>query len=169
MADFDPVSYIMGAKAGSGGGGGGGSSTLSGLTDVDISNPTDGQTLVYNATTEKWENGAGGGASAYFVDCVYNEDSQTQDATITSSKTAAEIQAAVESGALVYIRYTVPAGAASPAVNNVYLLNAMVYAANQGVTRARFSFDAMDLSGTPTLWVSGFTFLTDSPVFTNSR
>lgn len=37
--------------------GGGGSSTLSGLTDVDISNPTDGQTLVYNASAGKWENG----------------------------------------------------------------------------------------------------------------
>lgn len=58
MADFDPVSYMMGQKAG---GGGGGSTTLSGLTDVDISNPTDGQTLVYNATSGKWENGAGGG------------------------------------------------------------------------------------------------------------
>lgn len=44
--------------------GGGGSSTLSGLTDVDISNPADGQTLVYNATSGKWENGAGGGAGA---------------------------------------------------------------------------------------------------------
>lgn len=38
-----------------------GSSTLSGLTDVDISTPTNGQTLVYNATSGKWENGAGGG------------------------------------------------------------------------------------------------------------
>lgn len=44
-----------------GGGGGGGSSTLSGLTDVDISNPSDGQTLVYNASAGKWENGSGGG------------------------------------------------------------------------------------------------------------
>lgn len=55
MADFDPVSYMMGQKAA--GGGGGGSSTLSGLTDVDISNPADGQTLVYNQTSGKWENG----------------------------------------------------------------------------------------------------------------
>lgn len=46
--------------------GGGGSSTLSGLTDVNISNPTDGQTLVYNATTGKWENGAGGGGDDIF-------------------------------------------------------------------------------------------------------
>lgn len=63
--------------------GGGGSSTLSGLTDVDISNPTDGQTLVYNATSGKWENGAGGGGdmfvtlgtiSAATVPMSYNED-----------------------------------------------------------------------------------------------
>lgn len=39
----------------------GGSSTLSGLTDVDISNPTDGQTLVYDAASSKWVNGSGGG------------------------------------------------------------------------------------------------------------
>lgn len=50
-----------------GGGGGGGSSTLSGLTDVDISNPSDGQTLVYNATSGKWENGAGGGGGTLVV------------------------------------------------------------------------------------------------------
>ena len=42
----------------------GDSSTLSGLTDVDITNPTDGQTLVYNATSGKWENGAGGGGGS---------------------------------------------------------------------------------------------------------
>lgn len=36
--------------------GGGGSSTLVGLTDVDISSPTNGQVLKYNSTTQKWEN-----------------------------------------------------------------------------------------------------------------
>ena len=41
--------------------GGGGSSTLSGLTDVDLTNPTDGQTLVYDASSSKWVNGSGGG------------------------------------------------------------------------------------------------------------
>ena len=75
MADFDPVSYMMGQKAGPGGGGG--SSTLSGLTDVDISNPTDGQTLVYNATSGKWENGAGGGG-VYLLD-TSNLDTITID------------------------------------------------------------------------------------------
>lgn len=34
-----------------------GGGSLATLTDVDISDPTDGQTLVYNATSGKWENG----------------------------------------------------------------------------------------------------------------
>ena len=63
MADFDPVSYIMGQKAS----GGGGSSTLSGLTDVDISNPANGQTLVYDAASQKWENGSGLSGSGVMV------------------------------------------------------------------------------------------------------
>lgn len=36
-------------------GGGGGSSTLAGLTDVNIPNPVDGDLLKYNASTSKWE------------------------------------------------------------------------------------------------------------------
>ena len=36
-------------------GGSGGSSTLAGLTDTDVTGVTDGQTLVWNATTSKWE------------------------------------------------------------------------------------------------------------------
>lgn len=46
-------------------GGGGGSSTLAGLTDVDIDDQTlaDGQILAFNGTSEKWENGAGGGGT----------------------------------------------------------------------------------------------------------
>lgn len=36
--------------------GGGGSSSLSGLTDTTISNPADGQFLVYDGTSSKWVN-----------------------------------------------------------------------------------------------------------------
>lgn len=47
------------------GGGGGGSSTLAGLNDVQLTSPTDGQVLKYNATLSKWvnanESGGGGG------------------------------------------------------------------------------------------------------------
>lgn len=39
------------------GGGGGGAVTLAGLTDVDLSNPTNGQVLMYDANTQKWVNG----------------------------------------------------------------------------------------------------------------
>lgn len=74
---FDTVSYMMGQKAA----GGGGSSTLSGLTDVDISNPTNGQTLVYNATSGKWENGAGGGGGSGGGVLVVNEVDGSLDKT----------------------------------------------------------------------------------------
>jgi hypothetical protein len=59
-----------------GGGGGGGSSTLAGLTDVDISNPSDGQTLVYDAASEKWVNGSGGGLLT-----VHRDANETLDKT----------------------------------------------------------------------------------------
>lgn len=42
------------------GGGGSGSSTLSGLTDVAIVSPVDGQVLTYSAGTGKWVNSTGG-------------------------------------------------------------------------------------------------------------
>lgn len=71
--------------SGGGSGGGGGSSTLSGLTDVDISNPTNGQTLVYNATSGKWENGAsgggggGGGSTTKSLETIDDTKTATQD------------------------------------------------------------------------------------------
>lgn len=37
--------------------------SLVGLTDTDINNPTNGQTLIYNSTSQKWENNDGGSAS----------------------------------------------------------------------------------------------------------
>lgn len=45
--------------------GGSGSSTFAGLSDVDIDDTTlaNGQVPVWNSTTEKWENGAGGGGT----------------------------------------------------------------------------------------------------------
>ena len=39
-----------------GSGGSGGASALSQLSDVQLSSPTNGQALVYNATSGKWEN-----------------------------------------------------------------------------------------------------------------
>ena len=61
------------------GGGGGGSSTLDGLNDVDIDNTTlaDGQALVYNGTSEKWENGQGGGGTGGHTIIDENGNSMT--------------------------------------------------------------------------------------------
>ena len=80
-------------------GGGGGSTTLSGLTDVDISNPTDGQTLVYNATTGKWENGAGGGANLVMPN-INITMTAAETGTATCDMTRAAIVAAIENGAI---------------------------------------------------------------------
>lgn len=39
--------------------------SLVGLNDVDITSPTDGQVLLYNATSQKWENGNASGGGSY--------------------------------------------------------------------------------------------------------
>ena len=49
--------YLSALGQNSGGGGGGGSTTLADLLDVALSNPSNGQVLMYNATTQKWYNG----------------------------------------------------------------------------------------------------------------
>lgn len=69
-ADPNKVYYI---KDAGGGGGGGGASALADLTDVDIdSSLADGDVLVYNATSGKWENGEGGGSgSSYKKDTLF--------------------------------------------------------------------------------------------------
>lgn len=52
-------------------GGGGGSSTLTSLTDVNVTTPTNGQALVYDTASSKWINGTvsgGGGGSLTITD-----------------------------------------------------------------------------------------------------
>lgn len=62
MFGFWTEQYLS-ALGNGGGGGTGGSTALSDLVDVALSNPTNGQALVYNATTGKWTNQTiGGGA-----------------------------------------------------------------------------------------------------------
>lgn len=89
---FDKKANQWTEKAAGGGGGGGGSTTLAGLTDVDISNPSNGQTLVYNSTSGKWENGDGGGGSQLLVNFVYDELSDSYP----GDKTAGEVLASCQ-------------------------------------------------------------------------
>ena len=49
-----------------------GADDLNDLTDVDITTPTDGQVLKYNSTSQKWENGTGGGGSGNVDDVKVN-------------------------------------------------------------------------------------------------
>lgn len=90
----DNIARGMAAEALSGGGGG--SSTLSGLTDVDISNPTNGQTLVYNATSGKWENGGGGSGGVTIVGIVFDNNTRTY----TADMKAGEMYAAAQNSVL---------------------------------------------------------------------
>jgi len=55
MFGFWTEQYLS-ALGNGGGGGTGGSTALSDLVDVALNNPTNGQALVYNATTGKWTN-----------------------------------------------------------------------------------------------------------------
>lgn len=96
--------YLDAIAKNGGGGGGGGSSSLSGLTDVDISNPTDGQTLVYNATSGKWENGAGGGGSSALIAQV-TVDPQVHDGKPSLNKTWQEISDAISNGVPSFIAW----------------------------------------------------------------
>jgi len=72
------------------GGGGGGSQTLAGLLDVQLSSPTDGQVLKYNASLNKWVNanesgGGGGGGSVTSI----TAGTGLSGGTITTSGTIA--------------------------------------------------------------------------------
>jgi hypothetical protein len=64
--DVDAINKVI--TINSTGSGGGGSSTLAGLTDVTISSPVDGQSLVYDSLSEKWINktASASGVGGYF-------------------------------------------------------------------------------------------------------
>lgn len=69
-----------------------GGGSLATLSDVDISNPTDGQVLVYNAASGKWENAGGGDEifvtlgtiNADTVNMTYDEESDSWRGAIFS-------------------------------------------------------------------------------------
>lgn len=67
--------------------GGGGSSTLSGLSDVNLTSPSDGQVLKYDATNDEWVNGAGGGGgNADIVHLTQAEYDALPDSKLSDNK-----------------------------------------------------------------------------------
>lgn len=78
------------------GNGGGGSSSAA--IETNIQNPTDGQTLKYDAASGKWVNGEGGaGGSTLVVTSTYDESSNVN----TLDKTWQEIRNAMPNVMLV--------------------------------------------------------------------
>lgn len=75
-------------------GGGGGSSSLAGLSDVNLSSPSNNQVLKYNSTSQKWENqnesGGGGGDS---VSWTQIQQSGTKIAEIDINGTSQNVYA----------------------------------------------------------------------------
>ena len=49
-------------------------SQLNDLSNVDITSPTNGQVLKYNSSTQKWENGTGGGGGASAISDLTDVD-----------------------------------------------------------------------------------------------
>lgn len=81
----DKVYYIKDAGGGGGGGGGGGASAISDLTDVDLSNLSNGQILKYNSTSQKWENASESTGGGYTETSLFTGDTTTTSGEITLS------------------------------------------------------------------------------------
>lgn len=86
MFGFWTEQYVSALGQGTGGGGGG-ASALSDLLDVEINNPTNGQSLVYDSALSKWVNAAGSGVDMETV-WRYLAQSSTQQIDISHLTTA---------------------------------------------------------------------------------
>lgn len=59
--------------------------SLAGLNDVDLTNPTDGQTLVYDAINDKWINSTNGGGVTFSTLWSGTETPPVQGTTVNLS------------------------------------------------------------------------------------
>ena len=86
------------------GGGGGGATALTDLVDVALSNPQNGQVLMYNSSTGKWYNGTVQSGGSGTVTSI-TAGTGLSGGTITSSGTIAlsqETQTAIANGVTAY-------------------------------------------------------------------
>lgn len=85
------------------GGGSGGASSLEDLSDINISNPINGQIIKYNGSSEKWENTTiDNNSSIFLVKASYDENTQYY----IPDKTFAQAESAYKNGQLVVVRFT---------------------------------------------------------------
>ena len=98
--------------------GGSGSSTLAGLTDVNLTNPSNGPVLTYNSTSSKWENSnaSGGGDTVSWTQIT---GSGTKIATITINGSDTDVYAPTSGGGYTEVTGTLTAGSTSITLSNV--------------------------------------------------
>lgn len=102
MANSNKKWLIMTTST-SGGGGSGGASSLEDLSDINISNPINGQIIKYNDSSEKWENTTNDNNSSIFlIKASYDENTQHY----IPDKTFAQAESAYKNGQLVVVRFT---------------------------------------------------------------
>ena len=76
--------------------------SIDSIIGLDISNPQDGQAIVYDAASGTWKNanaGGGGGGGVLVVNLTYDENEDTY----TADKTAGEMWSAFQSGGVLLI------------------------------------------------------------------
>lgn len=125
-------------------GGGGGSTTLAGLTDVDISNPTDGQTLVYNATSGKWENGSAGEGGGTLI-VHWSHDGE--HGIYTLDKTWKEIADAMLLGPVLLLLDDIGGGEYS--LSSIPIESVAIIDGTYGVSCSQGSFETDSENGYP--------------------
>ena len=105
------------------------SSSLAGLSDVDLNNPSDGEVLKYNGTTSKWENGqaAAGGGSTIAVStsesALYGQNVTLTDGVTTLTGAFDNTGHATFSGVTMTGNLTIACGTASTSLNVPYFGN----------------------------------------------
>lgn len=105
------------------------SSSLAGLSDVDLNNPLDGEVLKYNSITSKWENGqaAAGGGSTIEVSTsetpLYGQNVTITDGTTTLTQTFDNTGHATFSGVTMTGNLTIACLTASTSLNVPYFGN----------------------------------------------
>ena len=153
MFGFWTEQYISALGQGSGGGGGG-ASALADLTDVSLSSPTNGQALVYNATSGKWENqtigGGGGGGTLTSIGLVMPTGFSVSPATLTADGSftvsfatgyGLPLTADVNKGVTAYgwgnhanAGYSTPETVATQMQNYAYISSGTIYIGNSSIT-----------------------------------
>lgn len=106
----------------------GASNSLAGLTDTDITNPTSGQTIIYDTTDAKWKNGSAvGGGSTIVVTTtettLYGQNVTITDGTTTLTETFDNTGVATFKGVTMTGNLTIASGTTSTSLNIPYFGN----------------------------------------------